>query len=424
MRKTIVVVLVFALFLGLTTMSAVAGGQFSLAPLVVVGDSLSAGFQNGSLLSTQQPHGYAAVLAKQAHVSLTLPLIAPPGIPNVLVLDPGPPPTIHTSPGLSTGRENPALQPTDLAVPGATVHDALVLRPECDFTGSTLVDVMTEFVLGLPGCFTGTLMSQVEWAEVMRPETAIVWLGNNDVLGAALTADAGAVTPLADFQRDYAAVVDRIAATGARLVLANLPDVTVIPFLTPAERVIEQTAAQAGLPEAVIAALLGIGSGDYVTPEAFPAIAAILANPASGPLPDNVVLTADEVTTVRAATAAFNAFIARMARETGAAFVDIHSFLNRVQAEGLEVDGRRLTTDFLGGLFSLDGIHPTNTGYAAVANQFIHAMNRRFDADIPPVSVARIAESDPLIVPSLDHPAHHHYVDHETAARVRRMFER
>src|SRR5262245_942079 len=379
MRRMRFVIPVVALSLALTAISALGSEESSITSLVVVGDSLSAGFQNGSLLSSQQPHGFAALLANQAQVELTLPLIAPPGIPNVLVLDPGPPPTIHVSPGLSTGRENPALQPTDLAVPGATVHDALVLRPTCHFSGSTLVRVMTDFVLGLPGCFTGTLRSQVEWAEAMRPETAIVWLGNNDVLNAAITADASAITPQPDFERDYADVVDRISATGARLVLANVPDVTVIPFLTPAERVIADTAAESGLSPAVVAALLGIGAGDYVTPDAFPMITAILAHPALGPLPSTVVLTAYEVATIRTATAAFNAFIARKARETGAAFVDIHGFLSRIHAEGLEVEDRRLTTDFLGGVFSLDGIHPTNTGYAAVANQFIRAINRRFE---------------------------------------------
>lgn len=38
-------------------------------------------------------------------------------------------------------------------------------------------------------------------------------------------------------------------------------------------------------------------------------------------------------------------------------------------------DTGRLTTDFLGGFFSLDGIHPTYTGHALLANEFIHVLN-------------------------------------------------
>src|SRR5260370_9632182 len=67
----------------------------NLTRLVVVGDSLSAGFQNGSLLDSQQVHGYANLVAQQAQTNLPLPLISFPGPPNVLALiSPGPPPDI------------------------------------------------------------------------------------------------------------------------------------------------------------------------------------------------------------------------------------------------------------------------------------------------------------------------------------------
>ena len=49
--------------------SGVAGGgkrRADLSRLVVVGDSLSAGFQNGSLLDRQQGHGFASLIAGQA----------------------------------------------------------------------------------------------------------------------------------------------------------------------------------------------------------------------------------------------------------------------------------------------------------------------------------------------------------------------
>src|SRR4029077_14095863 len=74
---------------------AAAQRRADLSRLVVVGDSLSAGYQNGSLLDTQPVPGYANVVAAQAGVPLTLPLIAFPGIPNVFQLvSPGPPPAI------------------------------------------------------------------------------------------------------------------------------------------------------------------------------------------------------------------------------------------------------------------------------------------------------------------------------------------
>jgi hypothetical protein len=56
-----------------------------------------------------------------------------------------------------------------------------------------------------------------------------------------------------------------------------------------------------------------------------------------------------------------------------------------------------LTTDYLGGVFSLDGIHPSRTGHALIANAFIEAINTRFGEAIPAVDVARIAVRDPLV---------------------------
>ena len=97
---------------------------------VVIGDSLSAGFQNGSLLDSQQPNGFASLIAKQGGFSLVLPLIAPPGAPAVLQLvSLGPPPVIEPAPGTSTGRENPNAQPYDLAVPGHTLNDLINTAP-------------------------------------------------------------------------------------------------------------------------------------------------------------------------------------------------------------------------------------------------------------------------------------------------------
>src|ERR1700730_6219691 len=71
-----------------------------LTRLVVVGDSLSAGFQNHSLLDVQQVNGYASLVAKQARTSLPLPLIMAPGIPSVLtIVSIGPPLVIAPAPG-------------------------------------------------------------------------------------------------------------------------------------------------------------------------------------------------------------------------------------------------------------------------------------------------------------------------------------
>ncbi len=105
-----------------------------------------------------------------------------------------------------------------------------------------------DLVRGLPGLFLGISRSQVEWAETLAPTAAIVWLGNNDVLGPAVAGDASQVTPLRDFRAAYREVLDRVSRTGADLILANIPDVTALPYFTSAEQIAENV----GLPLAVI----------------------------------------------------------------------------------------------------------------------------------------------------------------------------
>ena len=270
----------------------------------------------------------------------------------------------------------------NLAVPLQNVQDALTKRPTPSFT------TITDVVLGLPGLLSGISRSQVEWAENLAPTTIFIWIGNNDALSVVFKADPSVLTPVAPFKAAYEDVTTRLAATGATLIVANIPDVTAIPFFVSAENV----AAQTG-PLSVVGPILGIGPGDFVTADSFPLILARLADPTLGPLPGDVVLSAAEVV------------IATQARTTGAALVDIHDLLMRIQDKGFVAGGQRLTTDFLGGIFSLDGVHPTNTGYAIIANAFIKELNRGFAAGIPPVSVEQIQKVDPLVLSGSEAPA-------------------
>lgn len=368
--------------------------------LVVVGDSLSAGFQNNSLLDSQQQFSYPNLVAEQAGATLTQPLIAYPGIPNVLqLISPGPPPLIVPAPGISSGRTNPGVQVRNLAVPGARVQDALTTRPNPADGINTLTDIILGLPAFIPGVGDGVARSQVEFAETLQPKVVFLWLGNNDALGAALAANPALLTPLADFERAYREVATRIRATGARVVAANITDVTVVPFLTSAEEV----AARVGLPLDLLTPRLGIRSGDFVTPAAFSLIPGILGG-APGPLPANTVLTAAEAAVIRARVNAFNSFIADQARLNGFALADVNGLLNFVDRFGYPVllsdpfELRFLSTDFLGGVFSLDGVHPTRTGYAVIANEFIRQLDLRFDARLNPVNVWRIADDDPLVL--------------------------
>jgi hypothetical protein len=85
---------------------------------------------------------------------------------------------------------------------------------------------------------------------------------------------------------------------------------------------------------------------------------------------------------------AYNLIIVVQAIEHGSVLVDAHSFADQLRSQGFEANGHHLTTAFLGGLFSLDGIHPTNTGYAVIADRFISTLNQARGTSIPLVNVS------------------------------------
>lgn len=404
------------------TAGACAQGLFgapqsiNLKTLVVVGDSLSAGFQNYSLLDTQQVHAYPALIAQQAGVPLTLPLVPAPGVPNVLQLVTlGPPPVVAPMPGTlpAIPRDYPLQQATDLAVPGMYVADVLNKAPNP--TVVTAVDAMTNIVLGFPTPFVvpGPALTQVQQAAALKPTTIILWIGANDVLFSAMTGDQSMLTPLPSFTTSYFKLMSDLAKTGARILVANIPDVSIAPFFTP----VSQLVAETGLPQGQVMKALGVGPHDYLRPGALPIAFQILEGHVAGPLPATCpisipglpvttspcVMTSAQATLVRLNVDAFNLVILTAALINHATLVDTHTLLTNLSNNGYNVNGYHLTTNFLGGLITLDGIHPSNTLHAILANKFIDTINSQFGMRIADVNVGQVAAQDPLVPANLKH---------------------
>ena len=360
--------------------------------VVFIGDSLSAGFQNGSLLDTQQPHGFASLIARQAGFPLTLPLIAPPGYPAVYqLISAGFPPDIQQEPGTTTGRDNPTAQPSDLAVPGHLLHDLINTAPlPTPITGQ---EALTSLVLGFP---VGNTNTQLQEAIALKPSTLFVWIGSDDALGALGSGMPSTMTSLAAFTADYTQLIATLKAQStANLVVANIPDVTLIPYLTPAAEIISLVSTRTGLPAAEVGTLLGLASGDLVNANGLQAIEADLsANQIAAPLTDAEFLTPSEIATIETSIDSYNQVIAQQVAAAGGTLVDIHSYFPTLTA-GITINGYTATATYLGGLFGLDGIHPTNTGYALLANQFLLALNSRFSLSLPPVNLSQVAANDP-----------------------------
>jgi hypothetical protein len=162
-----------------------------------------------------------------------------------------------------------------------------------------------------------------------------------------------------------------------------------------------------------VAAKLGVGPNDLLRITATPIALGILTNQRAGPLPQSCavpipalpvpsvpcVLTYADAVILQLTIDAYNVIIYAESIAHGATVVDIHGLVNQVAQNGYKATGRILTTSFLGGLFSLDGVHPSDTGYAVIANEFIDVMNNYLNTKIPQASVNSIAAHDPLVPP-------------------------
>jgi lysophospholipase L1-like esterase len=362
-------------------------GSADFTRYVALGDSLTAGFQSASLYVGSQSNSYPALIKRQttgSNSGFQQPLVSEPGIPGKLVLrtiTAGGIPIITPEPGLGspTNLTAPAYQ--NLAVPGADVNDLVA--------STASAGGLHQLILRDPR-FTA-----LQQALAQQPTFVTLWIGNNDALAAATSGIVNdqTLTPLPLFVRDFLAATAAIAGTGAEMAIANIPDVTTIPFVTTVSRFVT-------LPNGVVFNLIGpngqpVGPNDFVLLSAAAEIATGLGIPTQiggrGPLADSHVLNAAEVAAIRARVADFNAIIRGEATARGAAFVDANSQLTELATRGLNVGGINLTTAFLtGGIFSYDGVHPSTIGYGVVANGFIDAINEQFDAEIPQVNLAAL----------------------------------
>jgi phospholipase/lecithinase/hemolysin len=374
-------------------------GSADFTTYVALGDSLTAGFSNGSILDKFQINSYPALIYRQVNgtapgVGFQQPLVSAPGLPGALRLTGLFPTMISATPGAGTPENLTLPRPyNNLAVPGATLHDLLTK------THSTSASDPTDLVLrGLGG---GT--TQLQQALSLTPTFATLWIGNNDALAAAtsgIAIEGVTLTPPAQFNTDITTVTAALTAAGVKFAIGNVPDVTSIPFVTTIPRFVVNPANNqlvldpTGNPIPLIGPNGPLQAGDFVLLTAAAelgtgrGIPTFIPGGTGQPLTDDVVLNAAEVATIKSHVAAYNASIAAAATNNGAALVDANSILTGIATNGLNIGGIPFSSAFLtGGIFGYDGVHPTPFGYAYIANQFIAAINTEFGAQIPAVNL-------------------------------------
>jgi hypothetical protein len=208
------------------------------------------------------------------------------------------------------------------------------------------------------------------------------------------------MTPVESFALLYGNAIGALATTTtADIVLINIPYFTMTPFATSLDPFVDIP----GLGRWYLMADTGpLTDDDLVTAGAGALIAMGYGLPLGPPLPDNLnlitgepgyVLRAAEVDAINDRIDAYNAVIADVGNTFGYPVFDVNDLFADI-ASGEYVPtygGATLSADFLlGGIFSYDGIHPQNIGYALIADSLIQFINAEYGDSIPRVNMAEV----------------------------------
>jgi len=373
---------------------------------VALGNSITAGYQSAGISDSTQQRSYAVRLGRDimgtrfAYASLANPGCPPP-IANFLtqarVAGPaGAPPSTSSTCYLRSGT---AAILNNVAVPGATTFDP-------DAPSSTLTpsaNLLTQLILGGE--------NQVQRARAADPTFASVWIGNNDVLAAAvagmLNPTAGispGVTPQATFQTNYDKIITDLTAGNSNLkgVLIGVVNVVNAPILFSG-RALQNPAFLGALSQAAGTPVTADPTTCTATTNSlisFLIVAAIKAgtHPSTiycektpqPPVGDVFVLDSGELATLTTYIGNVNAYISGKAQAIGFAYLDPNKALDSLKLKNeITATGPNFTapTAAFGKWISLDGVHPSTCAHILIADYLVDAINGKYNTTLTKLPV-------------------------------------
>jgi hypothetical protein len=376
---------------------AVGGGRLDASRLVVLGDGLAAGMGDFSLHEEAQRGSFPAQLAARLQVELPQPLFQTPGLGGFAGSDrlPIQVPALTQTSVLS--ELAPAVPFRNLAIPGFGLADALERRPRAPLVHRrNAKQTAANLILGMPGLMRASaapLATQLEAAVALQPTLAVAAFGYDEILAAALERDPGRL-PTADAYRARSAqLFAALQQAGAGVVVAiNIPD----PLDSAGFSPIAEAARVLKIDADELLAAYDLAAGDRITVPGLFEIACQLLAGSLTPLPAAALLTAGCAQQIAGRVQQINTDLEVVARQHGVLMVDLHGLWRRLRAEGLTAGNSRLTADYLGGFYRLNGCYPGAAGNALIANLVLEVLRRCHGIEVPLIDVGAVASADPV----------------------------
>lgn len=387
-----------------------SNGDLNTSMYVAIGNSLTAGFQSGALFESGQKYSYPNLIAQQiGTLNFVQPLNPEPGTgPRIILKSLNPPTLVTSTPSVNqpTNSSHPAPY-NNLGIPGAILFDAIDTASTLDRSLMRsnpfyLMVMRDQRVFG---------KSLVEQATKLQPTFITFWLGNNDVLGYAASGGVKGTnigldgnppqtrpTEIFLFEQTYEKAITELKKNNpnAKIVVATIPEVGDIPLFTTVPKKVPNPQSPGSYLDIYYkknsGVVVKVEENDLVllTAQTVLGVAGKGLSP-QYPLESVYVLDSDEYNITHDALTQYNLIIRKIAAKNKLAVADIYGEFADIKRNKRRIAGEILSADFItGGIFSLDGIHPTAKGQGIIANTFLKVINTNFNANIPLVNIAAL----------------------------------
>ena len=371
-------------------LSVQATPQELFARFVAMGTSNSMGVVSAGISASGQRMAWPAQLASRIGVPFSMPLIQDPGCSPPLLAP------LAANMVLVAGfaafgedlvsavmnvcmplREGTTLPTNNVAISGAKARDALHTTPEHEAAHNPQAGMMYSRVLP-PG------HTQVTAMLAQQPTFVSVELAANEVLPAS-TGRISAMTPFADWVRDYDQILEAVKSTGAGAVLVGLPNNAAnFPSIRRAREFFNEWPDLLAL--GISMSLNCYFSSNYVFVPGY-VLKLISRTPTTATCKDvpgevDYVLTSSDINAINARMAQMNAHIQTKANENGYAFFKLAALYDLPKGS-LNLYDVLFSNNPFGPNISLDGVHPSAQGQGILANAAVQAINARYGLAIP-----------------------------------------